>query len=142
MRLLHGLGSNLEPIGKAVAGAFHTPVMAPAVGHLDKFAATMSVNDPLIPLISNRDGASVVFGDVVLDRIVNQIANPVRWDLCMATLGDLGVTAVLELPPAGTLVGLIKRSLPGVETLALKTPDDLDTARDLIARHTESMESR
>jgi [acyl-carrier-protein] S-malonyltransferase len=125
----------------AVAGAFHTPFMAPAVGHLDVFAATLTVNDPLTTLLSNRDGASVVFGHVVLDRIVNQIANPVRWDLCMQTLGDLGVTAVLELPPAGTLVGLIKRSLPGVETLALKTPDDLDAARDLIARHTESVEA-
>jgi [acyl-carrier-protein] S-malonyltransferase len=115
--------------------------MAPAVGHLDEFAATLTANDPLTTLLSNRDGASVVFGHVVLDRIVNQIANPVRWDLCMQTLGDLGVTAVLELPPAGTLVGLIKRSLPGVETLALKTPDDLDAARDLIARHTESVEA-
>jgi [acyl-carrier-protein] S-malonyltransferase len=125
----------------AVAGAFHTPVMAPAVDHLDKFAATLTVNDPLTTLISNRDGASVAFGHVVLDRIVNQISNPVRWDLCMQTLGDLGVTAVLELPPAGTLVGLIKRALPGVQTLALKTPDDLDAARDLIARHTESVEA-
>lgn len=125
----------------AVAGAFHTPFMAQAVGHLDEFASTLTVNDPLTTLLSNRDGASVVFGHVVLDRIVNQIANPVRWDLCMQTLGELGVTAVLELPPAGALVGLIKRALPGVETLALKTPDDLDAARDLIARHTESVEA-
>ncbi len=125
----------------AVAGAFHTPFMAPAVGHLDEFASTLAVNDPRTTLLSNRDGASVVFGHVVLDRIVNQIANPVRWDLCMQTLGELGVTAVLELPPAGTLVGLIKRALPGVETLALKSPDDLDAARDLIARHTESVEA-
>ena len=125
----------------AVAGAFHTPFMQQAVAHLDEFAASLTVNDPITTLISNRDGASVVFGHVVLDRIVNQIANPVRWDLCMQTLGDLGVTAVLELPPAGTLVGLIKRALPGVETLALKTPDDLDAARELISRHTESVEA-
>lgn len=125
----------------AVAGAFHTPFMQPAVGHLGEFATTITANDPIMTILSNRDGTNVTFGHVVLDRIVNQIANPVRWDLCMQTLGELGVTAVLELPPAGTLVGLIKRALPGVETLALKSPDDIDAARDLISRHTESVDA-
>ena len=123
----------------AVAGAFHTPVMQPALGHLSEFASRLVANDPTVTVISNRDGEKVTSGRAILDRIVNQIANPVRWDLCMQTLGDLGVTAVLELPPAGTLVGLIKRGLPDVETLALKTPDDLDAAKDLISRHTESV---
>ena len=113
--------------------------MQPAVGHLSEFATHLAVNDPTLTIISNKDGEKVSSGRAVLDRIVNQIANPVRWDLCMQTLGDLGVTAVLELPPAGTLIGLIKRALPDVETLALKTPDDLDAAKDLIARHTESV---
>ncbi len=125
----------------AVAGAFHTPVMQPAIGHLREYAAKLEVNDPSVSIISNRDGEQVAFGIAVLDRIVNQIANPVRWDLCMQKLGDMGVTAVLELPPAGTLVGLIKRALPDVETLALKTPDDIDAAKDLIARHSESVHS-
>lgn len=123
----------------AVAGAFHTPVMQPAVGHLGEFAARLVVNDPRVSVISNKDGEKVSSGRVILDRIVNQIANPVRWDLCMQTLGDLGVTAVLELPPAGTLVGLIKRALPDVETLALKSPDDLDAAKNLISHHSESV---
>jgi len=123
----------------AVAGAFHTPVMQSAVGKLSKFASRLTVNNPAVTVISNKDGEKVSSGRVVLDRIVNQIANPVRWDLCMQTLGDLGVTAVLELPPAGTLVGLIKRALPNVETLALKTPDDLAAAKDLISRHGESV---
>lgn len=126
----------------AVAGAFHTPFMQPAVGHLGEIAANIEVNDPVMTFISNRDGQAVASGREALDRIVNQIANPVRWDLCMKTLGELGVSAVLELPPAGTLVGLIKRALPGVETLALKTPEDLNAARNLISRHTESVETR
>lgn len=140
---LANLGEN-PPAGArvralAVAGAFHTPIMQPAVGHLGEFAARLVVNDPRVSVISNKDGEKVSSGRVILDRIVNQIANPVRWDLCMQTLGDLGVTAVLELPPAGTLVGLIKRVLPDVETLALKSPDDLDAAKDLISRHSESV---
>lgn len=118
-----------------VAGAFHTQVMAPAVGHLSEYAAKMQTRDPACTVISNKDGGALSSGREILNRIVSQIANPVRWDLCMAAMGKLGVSAVIELPPAGTLVGLIKRSLPGVETLALKTPNDLDAARELIARH-------
>jgi [acyl-carrier-protein] S-malonyltransferase len=59
----------------------------------------------------------------------------VRWDLCMATLADLGVTAVIELAPAGTLAGLAKRGLKDVEIITVNTPDDLAGARDAIARH-------
>ena len=118
-----------------VAGAFHTYYMQPALEQLSKFASTILVEKPAIPLLSNKDGQVIVDGAKGLNRIVNQIANPVRWDLCMKTLADLGVSAVLEIPPAGTLVGLIKRALPGVETLALKSLDDIDAARDLITRH-------
>ena len=119
----------------SVAGAFHTEHMAPAVDTLASYAKAVSVHDPRTALISNRDGAVVQQGRDVLARIVSQVSNPVRWDLCMRTMGELGVTGVIEVPPAGTLTGLIKRALPGVETVALKTPDDLEAARDLAARH-------
>ena len=119
----------------SVAGAFHTEHMSPAVHTLASYAKAVSVHDPRTALISNRDGAVVQEGRDVLARIVSQVSTPVRWDLCMRTMGDLGVTGVIEVPPAGTLTGLIKRALPGVETVALKTPDDLEAARDLAARH-------
>ena len=119
----------------SVAGAFHTEHMRPAVQTLASYAKAVSVHDPRTALISNRDGAVVQEGRDVLARIVSQVSSPVRWDLCMRTMGELGVTGVIEVPPAGTLTGLIKRSLPGVETVALKTPDDLEAVRDLAARH-------
>ena len=118
-----------------VAGAFHTHFMQPAVGELQAGWADHDVSDPDVTLISNRDGTVVTDGRAVLDRLVAQVSNPVRWDLCMERFTDLGVTAILELPPAGTLVGLAKRALKGVELLALKTPDDLDAARTLIKEH-------
>ncbi len=96
--------------------------MAPAVGHVEALATAVSVHDPRVPVISNRDGHVVRDGQEVLDRIVGQIASPVRWDLCLGAMTELGVTGVLELPPAGTLTGIAKRALPGVETFALKTP--------------------
>ena len=119
----------------SVAGAFHTEHMAPAVGVLGSLAKAVSTHDPRTPLISNRDGKIVHDGRDVVRRIVTQVANPVRWDLCMETMRDLGVTGLLEMPPAGTLTGIAKRALPGVETFALKTPDQLDAARAFIDKH-------
>ncbi|MFD4559566.1 ACP S-malonyltransferase [Streptomyces sp. NPDC058469] len=116
-----------------VAGAFHTRHMAPAVDTLAKAALELSPADPKITYVSNKDGRTVASGAEVLERLVGQVANPVRWDLCMETFKELGVTALLEVCPGGTLTGLAKRALPGVKTLALKTPDDLDAARELIA---------
>ncbi|MFD4876306.1 ACP S-malonyltransferase [Streptomyces sp. NPDC058420] len=118
-----------------VAGAFHTRHMAPAVDTLAKAALELTPADPTITYVSNKDGQAVATGAEVLDRLVGQVANPVRWDLCMETFKELGVTALLEVCPGGTLTGLAKRALPGVKTLALKTPDDLDAARELIAEH-------
>lgn len=122
----------------SVAGAFHTEHMAPAVAHLAALARSVSTHDPRTRVISNRDGRVVHDGREVLARIVGQIASPVRWDLCLETMADLGVTGVLEMPPAGTLTGIVKRALPGVETFALKTPDQLDAARDFCDRHGEA----
>jgi [acyl-carrier-protein] S-malonyltransferase len=130
-----------EPPAKArlrplqVAGAFHTEHMAPAVGHLASLAKSIYVHDTRLRLISNADGTVVHSGREVLRRLVTQVSSPVRWDLCMQTMAEIGVTALLELTPGGTLTGLAKRGLPGVETLALNTPDDLPAAWDLIERH-------
>ncbi|MEV7788843.1 ACP S-malonyltransferase [Streptomyces sp. NPDC088106] len=119
-----------------VAGAFHTHHMGPAVDTLAKAAEALTPGDPKLTYVSNRDGQAVASGGEVLERLVGQVANPVRWDLCMETFKELGVTALLEVCPGGTLTGLAKRALPGVTTLALKTPADLDAARELIAEHT------
>ena len=119
----------------AVAGAFHTSYMQPAVEPLRALAATITTSAPSVGVLSNKDGAVVTEGAEVLDRIVNQIANPVRWDLCMETLISLGVTGVIEVAPAGTLVGLIKRAAPSIEQFAFKSPDDLDAARAFVANH-------
>jgi [acyl-carrier-protein] S-malonyltransferase len=118
-----------------VAGAFHTHHMAPAVDKLAEAAGALDPSGPKVTYVSNKDGARVSSGAEVLERLVGQVANPVRWDLCMETFKELGVTALVEVCPGGTLTGIAKRALPGVKTLALKTPDDLDAARALIADH-------
>jgi [acyl-carrier-protein] S-malonyltransferase len=123
--------ARLRPL--SVAGAFHTRHMAPAVDALREAAQTVAVRTPALALLSDRDGSVVRSGPEWLERIVTQVSSPVRWDLCMQTMAGLGVTALIELPPAGTLTGLARRALPGVQTLALKSPGDLDAARELLA---------
>jgi [acyl-carrier-protein] S-malonyltransferase len=119
----------------SVAGAFHTEHMGSAVETLARFARAMSTHDPRTRLLSNRDGQVVDHGQDVLRRLVDQVRSPVRWDLCMQTMADLGVTGLIEMPPAGTLTGIAKRGLKGVETFALKTPDQLDEAREFVDKH-------
>ncbi|MFE5395455.1 ACP S-malonyltransferase [Streptomyces sp. NPDC056568] len=120
-----------------VAGAFHTQHMAPAVDKLAEAAKALTPADPKVTYVSNKDGQAVASGAEVLERLVGQVANPVRWDRCMETFQELGVTALIEVCPGGTLTGLAKRALPGVKTLALKSPADLDAARELVAEHAQ-----
>ena len=119
----------------SVAGAFHTVHMQPAVAHLDRLSRAITTHDPRTRLLSNADGQVVQSGREYLARLVKQVANPVRWDLCLATMAEIGVTGVLELPPAGTLTGIAKRNLKGVELFSLNTPDQLAEAQDFVARH-------
>jgi [acyl-carrier-protein] S-malonyltransferase len=114
-----------------VSGAFHTEFMKPARDVCKTFAADIAVKDSEIGLLSNKDGAVLLSGVRILDRIIEQIANPVRWDLCMSSMESIGVTRAIEIAPGGTLVGLLKRGAPDIATQALKSPDDLDAARTL-----------
>jgi [acyl-carrier-protein] S-malonyltransferase len=136
---LAALGANpparARLIELSVAGAFHTMHMEPAVARLDALARAISTHDPRTRLLSNADGQVVHDGREVLRRLVGQVASPVRWDLCMAAMGDLGVTGLLEIPPAGTLAGIAKRNVKGVEIFALNTPDQLEEAIEFVHKH-------
>jgi len=120
-------GARVRPL--QVSGAFHTDFMKPALEGFKKFATSLVVHDAKVGLVSNKDGAILLSGERILNRIIEQVANPVRWDLCMSSMESSGVTRAIEIAPAGTLVGLLKRGAPDVLTFAFKTPDDLDNAR-------------
>ncbi|MGV8876043.1 MAG: ACP S-malonyltransferase [Rhodoglobus sp.] len=123
-------GSRVIPL--KVAGAFHTRYMKPAVAHLETVAAGLTCNDPTMPIFSNRDGSQITVGRHFVDLLVGQVASPVRWDLTMNALAEAGVTGIIELAPAGALVGLAKRGLRGIPAVAVKTPEDLSAAFDLM----------
>jgi len=124
-------GTRVIPL--QVAGAFHTRYMAPAVETLRAAAAEVAASDPAVTVWSNRDGSAVRSGSAFVDLLVDQVASPVRWDLCMTAFAEAGVSGLVELSPAGTLTGLAKRALRGVPSVAVKTPDDLEAAAALLA---------
>lgn len=126
-------GTRVVPL--QVAGAFHTDFMKPAVAELDNFAIGLTANDPKVKLWTNQNGETISSGSKYLELLVSQVSNPVRWDLCMDSMVKAGVTALIEVSPAGTLAGLAKRGMPGVETLALKSPDQIDAAIELAKNH-------
>ena len=123
-------GTRVIPL--QVAGAFHTSFMEPAVAHLTEVAAGLTTSDPTLPIWTNKGGVLVEDGRHFVDLLVGQVSSPVRWDKTMEAFAAAGVTGIIELAPAGALVGLAKRGLKGVPTVAVKTPDDLSAAFDLI----------
>jgi [acyl-carrier-protein] S-malonyltransferase len=123
-------GARVRPL--AVAGAFHTHYMAPAAEALGEYAASLPVADPRPVLLSNADGAAVITGAELIDRLVRQVTLPVRWDLCLRGCTERGVSGVVELAPGGVLAGIAKRELRSVEIVAVKGPHDLDRARALL----------
>lgn len=130
-------GSKVIPL--SVAGAFHTSYMLPAVGELESLTSSLDITHPDIKLWSNQNGQLVSDGSQFVSLLVGQVANSVRWDLCMESMVKAGVTAVIEVSPAGTLAGLAKRGMPGVEIVALKEPKDLEAAQDLLNRSTKKV---
>ena len=123
-------GSRVIPL--QVAGAFHTSYMEPAVAELAAFAATLAPTDPTTTIWTNKSGTVVESGAHFVELLVGQVSSPVRWDKTMDAFAAAGVTGIIELAPAGALVGLAKRGLKGVPTVAVKTPDDLAAAFVLI----------
>ncbi len=130
-------GSKVIPL--SVAGAFHTSYMLPAVSELENFTSSLNISEPEISIWSNQNGQLVQSGQDFIQLLVGQIANSVRWDLCMDAMVQAGVTAVIEVSPAGTLAGLAKRGMPGVEIVALKEPKDLEAAQDLLTSSTKKV---
>jgi [acyl-carrier-protein] S-malonyltransferase len=123
-------GTRVIPL--QVAGAFHTDFMAGAVDTLRDAASTVTPEDPTITIYTNRDGSRVSSGKDYLGLLIGQVSSPVRWDLCMEAFHNDGVTGIIELAPAGALVGLVKRGIKGLPTVAVKTPDDLAEAVALL----------
>ncbi|WP_066038614.1 ACP S-malonyltransferase [Herbiconiux solani] len=131
-RLAESAPRGVRVIPLQVAGAFHTQYMTPAVERLAAVASTLEPADPTLPIWTNKDGSLVDSGSRFVELLVGQVSSPVRWDLDMEAFAAAGVTGLIEVAPAGALTGLAKRGLKGVPAVAVKTPDDLPAALELL----------
>jgi [acyl-carrier-protein] S-malonyltransferase len=122
-------------IALQVAGAFHTSFMQPAVEALRMRAASVTPSNPNRRLYTNSDGSTVESGERFVELLISQVSSPVRWNACMSSFLDDGITGFVELLPGGALTGIAKRAMKGIPAAALKTPDDLDTAASLVSEH-------
>lgn len=117
-------GMRVAPL--AVAGAFHTRAMAPAVAAFAAAVEQAEFTEPALALLGNADGALVARPDDLRRRLVTQITSPVRWDLCSAEIARLASGAVhIELAPAGPLTRLLQRTDPGARAVAVAAPEDV-----------------
>ncbi|AFM18021.1 (acyl-carrier-protein) S-malonyltransferase [Mycolicibacterium chubuense NBB4] len=116
----------------ATAGAFHTQYMAPALDEYATVADRVNPSEPAVTLLSNSDGRPVSSAADAMAKLVAQMTRPVRWDLCTAGMKELGVTAIVEFPPAGTLTGIAKREMKGTPAYPVKAPADLDGLAEVL----------
>ncbi|WP_282702766.1 ACP S-malonyltransferase [Streptomyces sp. CC219B] len=124
-------GAAVKPL--PVAGAFHTPYMESARQAVAAAAGRTPFLRPAGTFLSNADGAVVSEPDDIRRRLVEQVVRPVRWDLCLATLGRIAPATTVCLPPARTLAGILKRQLPGFAVVCVTAPRDLDKVRARLA---------
>jgi [acyl-carrier-protein] S-malonyltransferase len=126
-------GTRIRPL--EVSAAFHTKFMEPAVSQFTEIFKVISVKSPRQIVLSNKNGEGVSNSTDITENLIQQVISPVRWDLCQAKMGELGVTGMLELAPGGTLCGIAKKEIPNVETFAIKTPEDIQGANEFIRKH-------
>jgi [acyl-carrier-protein] S-malonyltransferase len=110
-----------------VSGAFHSPLMAPAVDGLREALTEASFADPMFPVIANASGEAVRTGVDAKRLLVDQLTAPVRWVACMQAAAGLAPGATfIEIGPGNVLAGLVKRIVPAAKTVTLGTADEVE----------------
>ena len=99
----------MKVIPLAVAGAFHTPIMQPAVERLTAALAEVTVHAPRIPIVSNVDAQPHTAPEEIRDLLLRQIVNPVRWEDSIRQMLADGFDDFHEIGPGRVLRGLLKR---------------------------------
>jgi [acyl-carrier-protein] S-malonyltransferase len=110
-----------------VSGAFHSPLMAPAVDGLREALSDATFADPSFPVIANASGYAVRTGVDAKRLLADQLTAPVRWVACMQAAAELAPGATfVEIGPGNVLSGLLKRIVPGAKAVTLGTADEVE----------------
>ncbi len=111
-----------------VSGAFHTPLMQPAVDSMSGIIATLSFRQPVVPIIANTTAKPVTTGEQVKAELLEQLCHCVQWQRSIEYMADNAVSTFVEIGPGKVLTGLIKRINKGVK---LTNIGDVEAIRNL-----------
>jgi [acyl-carrier-protein] S-malonyltransferase len=110
-----------------VSGAFHSPLMEPAVAGLRTALAAAALGTPAFPVVANATAKPVRAAEQAVTQLAAQLTAPVRWVGCVEEASRLAPGATfVEMGPGAVLSGLVKRILPGTTCVTLGTADEVD----------------
>jgi malonyl CoA-acyl carrier protein transacylase len=117
-----------------VAGAFHSPLMEPALGPVREAISRVDFRAPAFTIVPNVSGRPTQQPLELRDLLARHLISPVRWDASLRAMGDLGVTWFLEAGPGDVLSKLARRAMPGGEVRAVGSPDSARQVAEEIRR--------
>jgi [acyl-carrier-protein] S-malonyltransferase len=126
-----GAERRIRSIRLSVAGAFHSPLMEPAVEPLSMAIEEATFATPRFPVAANVTGSLVEDPEDLRDLLERHVVSPVRWERCVAALAAAGADTFVEAGPGNVLTKLAKRLVPDAAAIAVGSADD---ARAVAAR--------
>jgi len=119
-----------------VSGAFHSPLMQPAVAGLDEALAEAMLHAPRIPVIANVTGTAITDAAHARTLLVEQLTAPVRWTAVMRTLAECYPDALfVEIGTGSVLSGLARRTAPHIKTVSCGTVAEIEQLLAMVATH-------
>ena len=109
----------------AVSGAFHTPLMQPAVDGMSEIIHTLDFQDPTVPIIANTTAQPLATAGEVKAELINQLCHCVQWQRSIEYMVDNGVTTFVEIGPGRVLSGLIRRINKSISTLNISDVESI-----------------
>lgn len=130
-RLARAAGAS-RTVPLAVAGAFHSPLMAPAAREFEAVLAQVPVADAALPCVGNVSAMPLIRAEDIRDELRRQLAAPVRWADSLRRMRGLGATLFVEVGPGSVLSGLARRTLEGVRTASVGDVAGLDRIEQIL----------
>lgn len=119
----------------AVSAPFHTSLMRPAAERLASLLRQVALATPSVPVVSNVTAQPLQDPEEIRQRLIDQVANPVRWEDSVRTMAGLGVATFVEIGPGSTLSGMIRKTAPAARTLRVEDRATLDqTLGELVGK--------
>lgn len=117
-----------------VAGAFHSPLMQPALARVREAVAALDIREPAFPVVPNVSGRPTTEPSAIRDQLARHVVSPVRWSRSVEAMAATGVDAFVEVGPGDVLTKLVRRTVSGVEATAVGSPEEAKAFAERLAQ--------